>query len=88
MKKWGGESVVSRLEAAIAFNFKLVDYHGIRLVMLEIPAAASRPVEFERQAFIRIGSATPRLSDHPERLKTLWAKLHPMPGKRASRHNS
>ena len=45
--------------------------------MLEIPAATNSPVEFERQAFIRIGSATPRLSDHPERLKALWAKLQP-----------
>ncbi|WP_244512510.1 mechanosensitive ion channel domain-containing protein, partial [Filomicrobium insigne] len=28
-------------------------------------------------AYIRIGSATPRLSDHQERLKALWAKLQP-----------
>jgi len=45
--------------------------------LLEIPAAAPSPVEFERFAYIRIGSATPRLSDYPERLRTLWAKLQP-----------
>lgn len=69
--------LAQRLQPAIAFSFKPVDYQNVRLVLLEIPAAASSPVEFERQAFIRIGSATPRLSDYPERLKALWAKLQP-----------
>jgi ATP-dependent DNA helicase RecG len=67
--------LAQRLQPAIGVNFKSVDDHGTRLVMLEIPAAISSPVEFDRQAFIRIGSATPRLSDHPERLKALWSKL-------------
>lgn len=69
--------LAQRLQPAIAFNFKPAEYQGVRLVLLEIPAAASSPVEWERQAFIRIGSTTPRLSDHPERLKALWAKLQP-----------
>ena len=45
--------------------------------VLTIPAAATAPVEFDRTAYLRIGSATPRLSDHPERLRSLWAKLQP-----------
>jgi len=65
------------LQPAIAFCFKSLDYHGHRLVLLEIPAAATSPVEFDRTAYIRIGSATPRLSDHPERQKLLWSKLQP-----------
>lgn len=65
------------LQPAIAFCFKSLDYHGHRLVMLEIPAAATSPVEFDRTPYIRIGSATPRLSDHPERQKLLWSKLQP-----------
>lgn len=69
--------LAQRLQPAIAFSFKTIDYQGVPLVLLEIPAATSSPVEFERQAFVRIGSATPRLSDHPERLKALWAKLQP-----------
>lgn len=69
--------LAQRLQPAIAFNFKTIDYHGAWLMLLEIPAASSSPVEFDRQAFIRIGAATPRLSDHPERLKALWAKLQP-----------
>jgi len=66
-----------RLQPDLNFGFQAVDYQGERLVLLEIPAAPTSPVEFERTAFIRIGSATPRLSDHPERLKALWAKLQP-----------
>lgn len=69
--------LAQRLQPGIAFSFKAIDYHGARLVLLEIPAAAPSPVEFERTAHIRIGSATPRLSDHPERLRALWAKLQP-----------
>ena len=44
---------------------------------LEIPSATTSPVEFERTAYCRIGSATPRLSDYPDRQKTLWNKLQP-----------
>lgn len=69
--------LAQRLLPDVAFAFKPIDYRGARLVLLEIPAAATSPVEFERSAYIRIGSATPRLSDHPERLKALWAKLQP-----------
>jgi predicted HTH transcriptional regulator len=69
--------LAQRLQPAIDFQFETVDYRETRLVLLTIPAASSAPVEFDRTAFIRIGSATPRLSDHPERLRALWAKLQP-----------
>lgn len=48
-----------------------------RVVLLEIPAATHAPIKFDRVAYIRVGSATPRLSDHPEREATLWSKLKP-----------
>lgn len=69
--------LANRLQPSIAFAFKAVDYRGTPLVLLEIPAAAPSPVEFDRMAYIRIGSATPRLSDFPDRLAALWAKLQP-----------
>jgi len=67
--------LAQRLQPGIAFCFKSIDYHGTRLVLLEIPAAACSQVEFDRTAYIRIGSATPRLSDHSELLRSLWTKL-------------
>ncbi|MCV3765150.1 ATP-binding protein [Rhizobium sp. TRM95796] len=69
--------LAQRLQPSIAFSFRPIEYRGVRIVLLEIPAAATSPVEFERTAHIRIGSATPRLSDHPERLRALWARLQP-----------
>jgi predicted HTH transcriptional regulator len=63
------------LSPAVVLHFQVLDFRGVRLVLLEIPAAPSSPVEFDRQAYIRIGSATPRLADYPEQLKALWAKL-------------
>jgi predicted HTH transcriptional regulator len=69
--------LTQRLQPRVAFSFKTIDYHGAKLVLLEIPAATTSPVEYDRTAYIRIGSATPRLADHPERQKLLWAKLQP-----------
>ena len=67
--------LTQRLQPRVAFSFKTIDYHGTKLVLLEIPAATTSPVEYDRTAHIRIGSATPRLADHPERQRALWAKL-------------
>ncbi|MCY4051130.1 MAG: putative DNA binding domain-containing protein [Gammaproteobacteria bacterium] len=64
-----------RLRPDIAFSFESVNFRGTNIVLLKIPAASTIPVEFDRTAYIRIGSATPRLSDYPERQRELWGKL-------------
>lgn len=69
--------LVQHLSPSITFDFKPVDHHGQRLVLLSIPAAVNSPMEFERTAYVRIGSAAPRLSDHPEWQRALWRKLQP-----------
>ena len=65
------------LRPGVAFSFQPVQHPDGRLVLLEIPAATTAPVECDRTAYIRIGSATPRLADHPERQRALWDKLRP-----------
>ena len=65
------------LRPDVAFSFRPVRHPDGRLVLLEVPAATTAPVEFDRTAYIRIGSATPRLADHPERQRALWGKLRP-----------
>lgn len=55
----------------ITFSFRKVTHPKGNLVLLEIPATHSTPVEFDRTAYIRIGSATPRLSDHPDHYQKL-----------------
>ena len=65
------------LRPGVAFSFQPIEHPLGRLVLLEIPAATSAPVEFDRTAYIRVGSATPRLADHPEQQKALWDGLRP-----------
>lgn len=69
--------LAQRLNPDVAFRFQIVKHPQGRLVLLEIPAATTSPVEFNRTAYCRIGSATPRLSDYPDRQKALWTKLQP-----------
>ena len=69
--------IARRLRPALHLTFKTVAHRDGRVVLLEIPAATASPVEFEKSAYIRIGSATPSLSDYPELQKALWDKLRP-----------
>lgn len=63
--------LAQRLQPSIAFSFRLVDHPDGSVVMLEIPAATSAPVAFSSIPYIRIGSATPKLTDYPERYQKL-----------------
>lgn len=67
--------LAQRLRPSVAFSFQTVDHQHGQLILLKIPAATTSPVEFDRTAYIRIGSATPRLADHPERQQALWSKI-------------
>ena len=66
-----------RVKPDLAFTFYEVVHPDGRVVVLEIPAATVAPIEFDKVAYIRIGSATPRLSAHPARMRELWAKMQP-----------
>ena len=66
-----------RLRPGVAFSFQAVEHPQGRIVLLEIPAAPTAPVEFEHMAYDRIGSATPRLADNPHRQQALWEQLRP-----------
>ncbi|MGZ9097773.1 MAG: ATP-binding protein [Micavibrio sp.] len=65
------------LNPSIAFCFRTIEHPGGRVVILEVPAATSAPVEFHGTAYIRIGSTTPKLSDYPERFQKLINNLRP-----------
>lgn len=69
--------LAQRTSPDIAFSFQEVKHSDGRLVLLEVPAASVAPVEFDKVAYIRIGSATPRLADYPDRMRMLWAKMQP-----------
>ncbi len=67
--------LVSRLQPRIHFTFRKVTVDEVGLVLLEIPPAPNAPVEFDRIAYIRLGSATPRLADYQEHQAALWRKI-------------
>jgi ATP-dependent DNA helicase RecG len=69
--------LAQRLQPGLHLDFQEVSHPEGRLLLLEIPAATHAPVEFDRTAYIRIGSATPRLADYPDRQRALWAKIQP-----------
>ena len=69
--------LANKLNPSIAFSFRSVNHPNGRVVILEIPAATVAPVEFEGIAFTRIGSATPKLSDYPDRFQRLISHIRP-----------
>lgn len=79
--KAGGQEfqlwLAQRLQPSIAFSFREVEHPAGKVVILEIPAATSSPVAFNNIPYIRIGSATPKLSDYPERYQKLIESIRP-----------
>ena len=69
--------LAQRLQPSIAFVFREVSHPEGRVVLLEIPAATGAPVCFNGTPYIRIGSATPKLTDYPERYQTLIDRMRP-----------
>lgn len=65
------------LSPSPSFRFKVVKRADLRVVLLEIPAASTVPVKFNGIPYLRVGSATPKLSDFPEREADLVSKLRP-----------
>jgi len=63
--------LANKLQPSIAFSFRVVEHPEGRVVLLEIPAATGTPVSFHGTPYIRIGSATPKLTDYPERYQQL-----------------
>jgi ATP-dependent DNA helicase RecG len=81
IKKVGNQGfalwLANSLQPSIAFSFRTVAHPQGRLVLLELPAATGAPVAFNGVPYIRIGSATPKLTDYPERYQRLIERLLP-----------
>jgi len=80
-EKVGGQVLqlwlANKLQPSPAFSFRTVEHPAGRVVLLEIPAAPGAPVSFQGLPYIRIGSATPKLTDYPERYQQLIERLRP-----------
>jgi len=60
------------LQPKIDFRFFMVEVDGQRVVVLEIARAASHPVRFRGQEYIRVGTYKKKLKDFPEKERALW----------------
>lgn len=69
--------LANSLQPSIAFSFRVANHPQGRVVLLEIPAATGAPVAFNNIPYIRIGSATPKLTDYPQRYQQLIERLQP-----------
>lgn len=80
-KKVGNQGLplwlANSLQPSIAFSFRGVAHPEGHVVLLEIPAATGAPVAFNGVPYIRIGSATPKLTEYPDRYQQLIERLQP-----------
>ena len=74
-----GNWLLKLLEPKIHFRFYEINMDGLPIVLLEIPAVLSKPVLFEGEGFIRVGSYKKKLKDHPEKERELWRAFDRVP---------
>lgn len=60
------------LNPRIDFRFRTIEIEDKPVVILEIPRASSKPVQFQGQEFVRVGSYCKKLKDFPEKERELW----------------
>lgn len=60
------------LDPRISFSFWRFEVDGRPVVLFEVGRAHGRPVRFEGQEYIRVGSYKKKLKDFPEKERELW----------------
>lgn len=71
--------LVRLLTPRLHFRFNELTYEGKPLVLLEIPRASGRPVQFQGVEFIRVGSYRQKLKDYPQIERELWRVFESTP---------
>lgn len=59
----------------VDFRFCKFTDAGRNFVILDIPAARGEPLRFNDHRYIRVGSVTKKLRDHPDKERELWRLL-------------
>lgn len=67
------------LEPQVGFRFHEAVVDNRKVVLLEVECAPRQPVSFGGEEFVRIGSNTKKLKDHPERERQLWRLFEKTP---------
>lgn len=71
------------LTPKINFRFFEFNIEGVHLALLEIDAMARQPIQFEKEAYIRVGSYTKKLKEFPEKERELWRIFDHVPFERS-----
>ena len=67
--------LATQLHPSVNFRIHEGVVEGHPVAFFEVPAATHTPVRFKDFEYIRVGSYTKKLRDHPEKARDLWAKL-------------
>jgi len=73
----GWLSHILRPTVRLRFREGVVDGH--RVVLLEVGCATHQPIRFKDNEYIRIGSYTKKLRDHPDKEAVLWRHFDGVP---------
>ncbi len=66
--------LVTQLEPRVGIKIFEFDYQSKSIVLFQIEPASNRPVHFRGESFVRVGSYTKKLKDHPEKESKIWQK--------------
>jgi ATP-dependent DNA helicase RecG len=69
--------LANKLRPSVAFEIRTVTYNQHTVVLLQICAPTAIPVTFDGATYIRIGEATPLLTNYPDRYAQLIDKMRP-----------
>ena len=67
------------LNPKLHFRFHHIEMDGLPVVLLEVERAFRHPVQFQGEAFLRVGSYKKPLRGFPEHERTLWRVLERTP---------
>ncbi len=68
--------IATQLNPRIDFNIYEFEYEGMKFSIFRIEPTRNTPVSFKGVAYIRIGSYTKKLDDHPEKERKIWTKAN------------
>ena len=71
--------LITQLTPRVDFRYIEVETKQGKVVVMEIPAAVSRPTSFRGVEYIRVGSYKKKLKDFPEKERRLWLSFEQRP---------
>jgi ATP-dependent DNA helicase RecG len=66
--------LVTQLEPKVGVKIFEFEYQAKNMVLFQIEPASNRPVLFRGEAYVRVGTYTKKLKEHPEKEGKIWQK--------------